>query len=263
WRRIEADFSMISGVSMARQRAITKINGQMAVQKYTLSNTIPKVHHLCQLSYTFRQGKLPLLATISRSAQKQFLKDCSQTLQFASKVELRLKGWFLPAIIPIVNSMSINLKLPDTRKLNSCLVVAPRGSGKTELLERILAASNPEHFVVLPPKIFESELVAKPREFFHNKIIVLDDLIVTFQGMSMKQRQQLVNFWSKLLEGSYARDKNAIENVSTVVLFGLASEQLDHFRHELLSSTFLDRVPPCKHNITAEMKMEILKFRAQ
>jgi len=158
--------------------------------------------------------------------------------------------------------MSINLKLPETRKLNSCLVVAPRGSGKTELLERTLAVNNPEHFVVLPPKIFESELVTKPRDYFHNKILVLDDLIVTFEGMSTKQRQQLVNFWTKLLEGGYARDRNAIVNVRTIVLFGLASEQLDKFRDELMSATFLDRVPAFKHNVTPELKREILEFRA-
>jgi hypothetical protein len=149
------------------------------------------------------------------------------------------------------------------RKLNSCLIVAPRGSGKTELLEHILAASNPEHFVVLPPKIFESELVTKGRDYFHNKIMVLSDLIVTFEGMAKKQREQLVNFWTKLLEGNYARDRDALENVSTLALFGLASEQLDRFRDELMSATFLDRVPPFKHSVTTEMKREILQFRAK
>jgi hypothetical protein len=103
----------------------------------------------------------------------------------------------------------------------------------------------------------------KERDFFHNRIIVLDELIVSFEGMSTKQRQQLVNFWVKILEGSYARDKNVIENVSTVVLFGLASEQLDRFKDELLSSTFLDRVPPFKHNVTTYMKRDILNFRAR
>ena len=159
--------------------------------------------------------------------------------------------------------MSINLKLSGARKLNSCLLVAPRGSGKSELLERILAASNPEHFVTLPPRIFESELVTKPREFFHNKIMVLDDLIVTFEGTSTKQRQQLVNFWTKLLEGNYARDRDRIENVSTLALFGLASEQLTKFRDELMSSTFLDRVPSFKHKVTTEMKKDILQFRGR
>jgi hypothetical protein len=114
----------------------------------------------------------------------------------------------------------------------------------------------------LPPKIFESELVAKGREFFHNKILVIDDLIPTFEGMSTKQRQQLVNFWTKLLEGGYARDRNVLSSVTTLVMFGLASEQLDRFRDELMSATFLDRVPPFKHKVTRDMKREIFQFRA-
>jgi len=208
--------------------------------------------------------RTPLLQTCSKAEKKRFLKDCKRTLEFASKVESWLKGWCLPSIVPIVNSMSINLKLPPrTRKLNSCLIVAPRGSGKSELLEHILARSNPEHFVILPSKIFESELVTKGRDFFHNKIVVHDDLIVAFEGMSTKQRQQLVNFWTKLLEGNYARDRDILSNVSTLALFGLASEQLDKFRDELMSATFLDRVPPFKHNVTRGMKEEILQFRAR
>jgi hypothetical protein len=207
---------------------------------------------------------VPLLRTCSDAEKKRFLRDCHKTLELAFKVESWLKGWCLAAIIPIVNAMSINLKLPPgTRKLNSCLIVAPRGSGKSELLEHILAASNPEHFRALPPKTFESELVTKGRDFFHNKIMVIDDLIPTFEGMSTKQRQQLVNFWTKLLEGNYGRDRDVLSDVRTLALFGLASEQLDRFRDELMSTTFLDRVPPFKHNVTREMKKEILQFRAK
>ena len=241
------------------------------VQKYSLRDTTGKVQKftlsiidlLCSLSYTSRPGRTPLLQACSDAEKKQFFRDCRKTLELTWQIESWLKGWCLAAIIPIVNAMSINLKLPPgTRKLNSCLVVAPRGSGKSELLERILAAGNPEHFVVLPPKIFESELVMKGRDFFHNKIIVIDDLIPTFEGMSTKQRQQLVNFWTKLLEGNYARNRDALSDVRTLALFGLASEQLDRFRDELMSATFLDRVPPFKHNVTRQMKKEILEFRS-
>jgi hypothetical protein len=231
------------------------------VRKYSLANTRLSVDSLCRISHTIRQDRLPLLGTASKYDQKQFLKDCAKTLERVCQIEGWLKGWLLPSIIVIVNAMSINLKLPNVRKLNSCLIVAPRGSGKGDLLERILAISNPEHFVVLPAKIFESELITKPREFFHNKIIVLTDLIVTFEGMSTKQRQQLVNFFTMLLEGSYARIRNELSNVRTVALFGLASEQLNKFRDELMSATFLDRVTTFRHNVTAEMKRGILRFR--
>jgi len=242
------------------------------VQKYSLTDTSGKVQKftlsiadlLCSLSYTSRPSRTPLLQTCSNAEKKRFFRDCCKTLELVWQIESWLKGWCLAAIPPIVNAMSINLKpSSDTRKLNSCLIVAPRGSGKSELLERILAKSNPEHFTVLPSKIFESELVTKGRDFFHNKIMVIDDLIPTFEGMSTKQRQQLVNFWTKLLEGGYARDRNALSNVTTLVMFGLASEQLDKFRDELMSATFLDRVPPFKHNVTRQMKREILQFRVK
>jgi len=241
------------------------------VQKYSLTDTTGKVQKftpsitdlLCSLSYTSRPSRAPLLQTCTEAEKERFLRDCRKTIGFVRQIESWLKGWSLAGVILIVNAMSINLKLPPgVRKLNSCLVVAPRGSGKSELLEHILAASNPQHFVVLPAKIFESELVKKGREFFHNKIIVIDDLIPTFEGMSTKQRQQLVNFWTKLLEGNYGRDRDSLSNVTTLVMFGLASEQLDRFRDELMSSTFLDRVPPFKHDVTRQMKRQILQFRA-
>jgi hypothetical protein len=202
---------------------------------------------------------------VSSDAEKaQFLKDCEVTLKFSAEVESWLKGWLLPSIIPIVNSMCINLKLPaEVRKLNCCLIVSPRGSGKNELLEQILAASNPEHFVVLPEKLFESELVTKGPSYFHNKIMVLSDLIVTFEGMSKKQREQLVNFWTMLLQGKYGRYRDALKDVRVIALFGLASEQLDKFREELMSATFLDRVPPFMHSLTRQEKKEILQFRTE
>jgi len=242
------------------------------VQEYTLpdsrtrvqESTLSAIEMLCHLSHTSRQDHTPLLSNCSAADKKRFRRDCRKTFDLAALIESWLKGWSLAAIIPIVNAMSINLKLPAwISKLNSCLIVAPRGSGKSELLERILASSNPEHFVVLPPKIFESELVKKGRSLFHNKIMVIDDLIPTFEGMSTKQRQQLVNFWTKLLEGNYGRDRDALSDVSTLVLFGLASEQLDRFRDELMSTTFLDRVPPFRHNVTRQMKREILQFRTK
>jgi len=236
---------------------------KQGVQKYTIQNAILPVRQLCSISYTIRQGP-KLLAEATKADQRRFLSDCKVTLDLSRKVDSWLRGWRLASVVPIVNSMSINLEMPPgTQKLNSCLVVAPRGAGKSEFLERILAISNPEYFVVLPPKIFESELVQKPREFFHNKIMVLDDLIVSFDGMSTKQRQQLENFWTKLLEGGYGRDAHSVINVSTLVLFGLASEQLDRFRQELMSATFLDRVPPFKHNVTRQMKRRILQLRSQ
>jgi hypothetical protein len=222
------------------------------------------IERLCQKSEDARPDRSPLLRGASKLDQKRFLRDCKGTLEYAGKVDSWLTGWLLAAIIVLANCMSINLKMGEgAQKLNSCMIVAPRGSGKSELLERMLAASNPEHFTVLAPKIFESQLVQKPREYFHNTILVLHDLIVSFEGMDIKQRQQLQNFWSMILEGSYSRDANSITNVSTLALFGLASEKLKKFRSDLLDATFFDRVPPFKHDVTREMKRELLRLRSQ
>ena len=230
-----------------------KIASNIQVKKLRKQNTDSPCKNIpCQISLTF------LLKN------KRFKKDCNKTLELANKVDSYLKGRSIPSIIPIVNSMCINLKLPqEIKKLNSCLIISPRGSGKTVFLEDILAKSNPEHFVILPPKIFESELVEKEKEYFHNKILIQSDLIVTFEGLSKKQRQQLTNFFTKLLEGNYARDKKGMSNVRTMVLFGLASEKLDRFGSSLLSETFFDRVPPYLNEVTEEDKKKILEFRSK
>ena len=94
-------------------------------------------------------------------------------------------------------------------------------------------------------------------------LLCYDDLIIAFKGLTTKQRQQLVNFFTKLLEGNYSRDRYTLSNVNTLALFGLASEQLNEFRDELLSATALDRLPPFKHNVTQDMKRQILRERSK
>ena len=232
--------------------------------KHQASDASVVTEKLCLQSEVARLDRTPLLRAASKADLQRFRKDCKVTLELANKVDSWLMGWLLPASIVLVNCMSVNLRMSEgTSKLNSCLVVGLRGSGKSELLERMLAASNPEHMTVLPPKIFESQLAKKSSEFFHNKILVLDDLIVTFEGMDPKQRQQLQNFWTKILEGNYARDDYHITNVSVMALFGLASEKLSKFRSQLLDATFFDRVVPFKYDVTREKKRQILELRAQ
>jgi len=193
---------------------------------------------------------------------KNFQKDCKVTLRLIDQVESWLEGWAIPSIVPIVNSMNINLKMPEhVSKLNSCLLIAPRGTGKSELLERILWRSNPTHFTLLDSKIFESELVAKGKEYFHNKVLVHPDILTAFQGLTPKQRQQLNYLWTGALEGNYSRERYHLEGISTMVLFGMAKEQYALFRGELLSATFFDRVPAYVHNVDMQMKSSLMKFK--
>jgi len=199
---------------------------------------------------------------LDESYLKGFQKDCKVTLRLIGQVESWLEGWAIPSIVPIVNSMNINLKMPEhISKLNSSLLIAPRGTGKSELLERILWRSNPTHFTLLDSKIFESELVAKGKEYFHNKVLVHPDILTAFQGLTPKQRQQLNYFWTGILEGNYSRERNRLEDVRTMVLFGMAKEQYALFRGELLSATFFDRVPAYVHNVDIQMKSSLMKFK--
>jgi hypothetical protein len=148
-------------------------------------------------------------------------------------------------------------------KLNSSLLIAPSGTGKSELLERILCNSNSKHFTLLDSKIFESELVAKGKEYFHNKVLVRGDILTNFRGMTTKQREQLSGFWVEALEGRYTREREGqrLEAISTMVLFGMAKEQYAYFSSELLSATFFDRVPTYVHNVDMQMKDAVLKFK--
>lgn len=142
-------------------------------------------------------------------------------------------------------------------------MIAPKGSGKSDLLKDMLAKGNPNHFVFLEEKIFESQLIARPKEYYHNKIVVSHDLIPTFEGMKTVQRQQFTNFWVSLLEGNYARVDHKLENVRTMVLFGIALDKLNEFKQALMSSTFFERVPPFRFDISDEQLRLILRFRTK
>jgi len=200
-----------------------------------------------------------------------FLQDNTVILSLAHSIDtLWLKNWLKPtlAILPILGQFFI--KIPQkTRILNNLLLDVPRGCGKTELLINLLAKNNPSYFSILPEKVFESELITKPRKFFNNKIVVQSDLIASFTGVNKKQRQQLTNFWTGILDGgNYSRDKGTqlkevknLRGVRTAAIFGIASEMMPVFHEQLLNETFLDRIPPMRVSFTDEEKREILEFR--
>ena len=193
-----------------------------------------------------------------------FVEANKKSLEIAKKIEEVLKFKGIPSLIPIINSHSLSLKLPiGFKQRNSTLCIDPKGYGKSTLLIDILAKSNPKYFQVLPKKIFESELVEMPKDYFHNKILVHDDLIAVLGGTSTKQRQQLTSFWTQLLaDGRYSRKgKEQLIGVQTLVHFGIAWESYCTYHKSLLDSTFLDRFVPYRVTISQEQKMEILETR--
>jgi hypothetical protein len=196
--------------------------------------------------------------------QAQFESETAVTWDLAKKLDDYLLGWFQFSIPIFVNSMAINLKLPvSIRKLNSCLIVLPRGSGKNAIFD-CFQLGNPQIYVRLDEKVFESELAEKGREYFHNKILVQPDALSMFKGLNKKQLQQLLNFWVQLLDsGNYSRTRHGVKGVKTLVFFGIAAESIAEFKKEFFDTTFLDRVTPYSRWISDEEKERILEFRSR
>ena len=148
------------------------------------------------------------------------------------------------------------------RQGNSTLCISPKGFGKSTLLIHILAKSNPKFFTILDKNIFESQLLEKPKEYFHQKVIVHDDLISVFGGKNRKQLEQIQSFFSQLLsDGSYSRDATELKDIFCVALFGIAKDSFEKRRKELLDSTLLDRLVTYSVNLDSLQKMEVLQHR--
>ena len=194
---------------------------------------------------------------------KEFVQANKVSLEIAAKVEKVLKFNGLASLIPIVNTMSLSLKLPaQFRQLNSTICISPKGGGKSTLLVKILAKSNPKFFTVLDKNIFESLLLEKPKEYFNNKTLVHDDLISVFGGKNRKQREQLTSFFTQILsDGTYSRDGKGFTGITCIAHFGIAQESFQHHRKDLLDSTFLDRSATYSVKLTVSEKREVLEYR--
>ncbi len=195
---------------------------------------------------------------------KSFQKANWRSLKIAEDIEDFLKFKGLQSLIPFVNACSLNLRLPEAYgKRNSTICVDQRGLGKSTLLNGILAKSNPKFVQVLDKKIYESQLVRKPKSYFHGKILIHDDLTSAIGGKTTKQREQIESFFTQLLsDGNYSRDGlNELKDVRCVGQFGVAWESFKKNRKALHDNTFLDRFAPYKIELTYMEKQEILEHR--
>jgi len=192
-----------------------------------------------------------------------FVESNKVTFDFAQKVEIYLLNFYWIAIIVIVNCMTLSLDLSKNSMRNSICLVTNKGGGKSTLLIRILALNNLDFFTILPKKVFESLLLEKGSEYFNNKIIVHDDLIIAFTGLNEKQLSQLLGFFTSLLsDKSYSRQDREVK-ADCLCMFGVALEHMQKFRKVMDLATFTDRVPFVLKSYSDEEKRKTLKYNKQ
>jgi hypothetical protein len=182
--------------------------------------------------------------------------------EIIGKIEGYLPYLGYPSIPVILNIATINLKLQRNESPNSTLLIWPSGCGKGSLLEDVLGKSNPKFFPQLPQKLYESEIMEFPDDYFNKKIWVYEDLITLFRGTSTKQREQLMNFFNIFLSrGWYARRERKVEG-KIVCCFGVAREFYEgKYKKEMFQLTFLDRFNKVYFELSEKMKAKILKLR--
>jgi len=189
------------------------------------------------------------------------LKTLRETFKLVDKIEEVLFGYRKVSIVVIVNSLTLNLKKEQRIHDNSNLIVGPKGLGKTTLLYHILARSNPKWIIPLPDRIFETDICNFPSEHFKRKVWVLDDLITSFRGTSLKQREQLMSFHNSFMsKGVYERrNSNTILRGRVVFQYGLAKENYSKYSKDMLLSTFSERLIMITYDFTPEEEDYILK----
>jgi hypothetical protein len=189
-----------------------------------------------------------------------FEEDCAVSLDFIKKIDSFLYGVSEFYLIPYVNIHTLFIE--TSKQKNSNLIIMPRGCSKSTFLFN-LADQHPKWFYCPPSKMFESQLVSLKKNDLHMKVCVHDDLIIAFLGLTKKQREQLIGFWTKILsDGNYERLQNKdLIDVTTVSVFGLARESFDEHRKNFVTSTLMDRMVPIHLDFNNDEKKEILRFR--
>ncbi|MFC2154299.1 hypothetical protein ACFLRC_02370 [Candidatus Altiarchaeota archaeon] len=178
-------------------------------------------------------------------------KGLKEINNLVHKISEYLYHYTLLSVVVIVNCLTINLNIGKEDVTNSNLLNVPAGFGKTTLVHKILAQSNPRYIISLPDKIYESLLTSEfPLEAYQKKVWVLDDLLTSFRGVSTKQRDQLMGFFNSILaKRRYERQKlPPIEDIKISCMFGIASKNYERYQKKMFEHTFLERVVPVKYD---------------
>jgi len=173
----------------------------------------------------------------------------------------------IQGLIISVNSLTISL---DTQIPNSNLWIQRKGSAKSHFL-RILSDSNPDYFIRLPDKFFETSILEDfETDWFKDKVWIHDDLIILFHGLTSKQRQQLMGFFVEFLSsGIYERRDRSRERIKKVqgrvlCLFPISQENYSRYGKELFYQTLVpERLVPIGYDLSPEDMRKASEIRLE
>jgi len=150
----------------------------------------------------------------------RFEEDNSETIRLGKLVAEYLYGYEEVSMLILPNICSLWTNY--TQRPNSNLLVEDMGGGKSTFFE-IIYESNKRYITRLPSKIYASDLVKSfKKSCFKNKLLMHDDLIPAFSGLSNKSREQLTGFFTELLSsGKYIQLGNKVTG-NCNALFGIA-----------------------------------------
>lgn len=192
------------------------------------------------------------------NSDKDFNKENKKTIGMIDHIHKHLYNMGDVYTLLWVNMHTMYVK-DVLHKANSNMIIVPAGYGKSTFL-RAVAQANKKKIQLLPSKCFESFLSEEPKEYFHNKILLMNDGAVTFSGLSTKQRQQLTQFFTELItEGGYKRQKKQpITGIKTSLFVALPELTYKKNKDDFFKETFMDRLIPVHKSLTQEQIREIL-----
>jgi hypothetical protein len=171
-----------------------------------------------------------------------------RTFEISRIVSSYLPGWEKLSIAAAINMLTLSIKTPENVPPNSNLLVVPKGGGKNTFLNAIMQCSNPEFIIKTAERQFEY-FISEEADIFDNKVWTIEDLIISFKGLTTKQREQLISFYTSMLsnmsfERMDIRGYKRLIKGRIVCMFGFAAEDFHYERESLWTSTFLERAVP-------------------
>ena len=183
------------------------------------------------------------MTDLFKDKSPEFKKANEVTIKNANLVGKYLITWELPSIPIMVNMLTPFLKKTNSQfQNNSNFIIDEMGMGKTSIVT-ILQQSNPEYIKILPKKMYAMNLLDLGNEFYKNSVLIHQDMIGAFSGLSQKTFEQLSGFWTSILsEHSYQQLGKEIKDANCSVMFPITKIGWFKAKKLFFDETLIDRV---------------------